>query len=629
MRWPRLLTGPALLALGLATALAAGQDPQDPPAKGKRPPVAKKKAAQSPAARLSDEQTLKQAGLDPDDGPKLLAYLKQRTLTDVEQGKIEDIIRRFAADDFDERDRASAEVEKVGSSAVGPLKKAEKDPDPEVAYRARLALRRMEKVSHTASAAAAVRAVARLKPEGAAAALIGYLPLADSEAVADTIREALVALAVADGKADPALVAALTDASAARRAAAYVALTEGGDGDERIRVQDAYPKVRKAVLAEADPEAKFAGLWALAVVTREKEYVPELIRLVPAVGRGRLWQVEDLLLQLAGAHPPGGRFGRSADSVAKASDAWLGWWKEKGGKADLAGLVFAPRVRGFTDIIEMDNRSGTGQNRVVGLGPDMRERWRFTGLGFPTDVRVAPNGNVWVAEMNTNRVTEREPTGAVVTTRNVPNQPVNLDLLPDGGMLVTCKDRLVRFDKDGNQSLLMQRPNYDIQAGRPLPNGEAVFVTNYYVNPNQPAPPPRPGQGPPQNFFRLDGKGVEVKWADPKKQATIGNVYMMQAMGVVGEDRVLVCEQDLSNRGRVIDQVAEYEVKTGKQVWKYECPPNSGPSSAQRLANGNTLICLMNQNRLIEVDTSASPAGEIVWEYQAKDNLQVGRAYRR
>jgi len=73
------------------------------------------------------------------------------------------------------------------------------------------------------------------------------------------------------------------------------------------------------------------------------------------------------------------------------------------------------------------------------------------------------------------------------------------------------------------------------------------------------------------------------------------------------------------------DRVAEYDLKTGKLVWKHDCPPNSAPTSCQRLPNGNTLICLMNTNQLIEVD----PSGEVVWDYQAKDGLKVSRAYRR
>ena len=103
-----------------------------------------------------------------------------------------------------------------------------------------------------------MRAVVKLKPEGAAAALIGFLPLADTEAVADVIREALTALAVQDGKADPALVAALADKSPVRRAAAYVALTEGGPPTERIRIKDAYPKFARRCCKEADLETKFA-----------------------------------------------------------------------------------------------------------------------------------------------------------------------------------------------------------------------------------------------------------------------------------------------------------------------------------------------------------------------------------
>ncbi|MBA4064645.1 MAG: hypothetical protein C0501_13215 [Isosphaera sp.] len=624
MRRPRPLTGSVLLLCGLSAALAAGQDPDDPPAKVKRQPIVKKgKAApEPPALKLSDEEALRKTGLDPADGPKLLAYLKQRTPDVVDQGRIVETIKAFGADDFDDRERATAEVERYGAAAAALLKKAEKDPDPEVAYRARLALRRMEKVPHAVATTAAVRAVARLKPDGAAAALVAYLPLADSEAVADTIREALAALAVSGGKAEPALVAALTDPSPLRRAAAAVALTEGGDPGERVRIKDAYPKVREAVLAEADPEAKFAGLWSLTLTTREAEYLGELVRLLPKLGRGRLWQVEDLLLQLAGTHPDGGRFGKTPEAVGKACDAWLGWWKAKGAKADaeLAGLKYVARMRGLTDIVEMDNR-GTNQARVVGLGPDLKERWRISGLSIPTDVKAAPNGNLWVVESGQNRVTERDPAGTILTTRMVYNQPVNLDFLPDGGMLVFCRSQVVRFDKTGNQVWAAQRQNYDLIAGRHLPNGEAVFLTNYNRAPGQPVP----AGLVPQNLFRLDDKGVEVKGADPKNPVLIGYVFMPQWLGLVGDDRILVCERDMTNRAQPVDQVAEYEVKTGKQVWKHVCPQGSGPTSAQRLVNGNTLICLMNQNRLVEVD----PFGAEVWEYQAKDGLQVGRGYRR
>jgi outer membrane protein assembly factor BamB len=601
MRTRTVALVPALLLGGLfAVPEAVGQE--DPPALPvqpliKRQPVRRLQPDTPPGAKLSDEEALKKAGLSVGDAPKLLEYLRQRTLSDVDQGKITEIINRFGADDFDDRVKATEEVELFGPAAIGPLRKKaeERDGDPEVTFRAKLALKKVETVPHSAVAAAAVRAVVKLKPEGAAGALIGFLPVADTEVVADVIREALVALAVRDGKADPALVAALADKSPLRRAAAYVALTEGGPADERIRIKDAYPKLKEAVLADADPETKFLGLWALALTTREKEFLPELIGLIPKLPRGRIWQLEELLLLMAGTHPKEGRFLKSPESLGKARDAWLGWWKEKGEKFDLVKFEYKPRIKGLTEVIELDQR-GYGQSRVISLGPDLKEKWRLTSLNYPTDVRVAPNGNIWVVEMNTSQVREFSPEGKPLNTRGANYQPMNIDLTADGGMIVVCRNQIIHWDKDGKQVWAHQWQNQDIVTGRRMPGGETIFVTVQQV------------QG--GNAHRVTEKGQ-----DAKKSHQLGRVQQPQSMDVIGEDRVLVCE---------FNRVAEYDLKTGKEVWKHDCQPNSA-QSCQRLPNGNTLISLLNQNQVIEVD----PSGEVVWEYAAKDGLRVGRAYRR
>src|SRR5581483_11281884 len=324
-----------------------------------------------------------------------------------------------------------------------------------------------------------------------------------------------------------ALVAALADPSPLRRAAAYVALTEGGPATERIRIKDAFPKVKTAVLKEADVEAKFAGLWSLALTTREKEFIPELVNLVPKVSRGHVWQIEELLLQLAGDHPKGGRFLKSPESLAKARDAWLAWWKEKGEKIDLAAINFKPRIAGITDVIEMDYR-GYGQGRIVSYGPDMKEKWRINNVNNPTDMKVAPDGRVFVVESNNNQVTQRSTsTGAILKTQNVYQQPLNIDLLPDGGYVVVCRNDIFEFNKDGGQNWMYPRNNFDIMAGHRLPNGEILVITSAF-------------QG--QNAFHLDAKGKEM--ADAGKKHTFGRVQNLQAMDVIGEDKVLLCEHD-------------------------------------------------------------------------------------
>lgn len=551
-------------------------------------------APASNTATLSDEEALKLAGLSPDDGAKLVGYLRQRTVSDTDQGKLLELIKKFRADRFDDRLAAAAEVETFGPAAIGPLKAVVRDMtvDPEIAYRAGLVLKKLENIPHSAVAAAAVRAVVKLKPPGAAEALLGFLPLADSDALAEEIREALVALAVRDGKADPVLVAALKDPSPLRRSAAYVALIEGGPAKERIRIPEVYQKVKQAVRGDSDIEAKFTGLWSLVRTTREKEFIPDLIAMIPQLPRGRVWQLEELLLQIAGKHPEGGRFGKSEEALVKARDAWTDWWKANAGTLDFTTKALKLRIEGYTDLIEFDQR-GYGQSRIVTLGPDLKEKASLTGARNPTDVRMLSNGRFLVIE-NYREVNERQPNGDVKNLKSL-NQPMHAEKTKDGGLLVVCRAMVVEYDKAGNQVWIHARPNNDILTGQRLPGGDVVFITS---NP----------QGP--NCFRLDGKGNAVG-----KPLTLGRVLnqQMNGMDVVGDDRILLCEPN---------RVVEYDLKTGKPGWNYTM---NMATSVQRLPNGNTLIASVSHNKAVEV----TPDGEVVWEYQAKDGLSVARAYRR
>lgn len=545
---------------------------------------------------ISDEEALKAAGLSAAEGDKLIGYLKQRTVSDSQKGKIDSLIKQLGSDQFADRIKAGETLEVFGPAAISLLKKAEKDPDPEVAYQAARVLRRMETIPHTAVAAAAVRAVVKLKPPGAAEALLGFLPLADSEPLADEIRGALVSIAAPGGKADPAILAALDDPSPLRRSAAYIALIQGGPTAERIRIKDAFPKVAAAIRADTDPEAKFVGLWTALLTTRQKDFIPDLIEMIPKLSRGRIWQLEDFLIHLAGQPPEGGRFGKTPEKIARARDAWAAWWKARGDSIDLEKKPYKPRILGLTDLLETDQR-GFGMGRVVCLGQDLKEKWQLTGLNSVMDARVQPDGNLLMIE-NYSSVTRRTTTGKVLKTQIV-NQAVAAQLLPDGGLLAVSRQFVYNFDKNGSQSWVYQRPNIaDIQTGLRLPNGETLFFT-------------WTPQG--DNCFRLDAKGKLIG-----KGARIGNwpninYAVVINADLVGSDAIVICE---------LNQVAEYELKTGKQKWKYAF---NSPTSVQRLPSGNTLIASLMQNRVVEVD----PSGEIVWEYRAKDGLAVSKAYRR
>lgn len=607
MRRHGMLFVVALPLLALLLVPVAGDEPVPVPI---NPPIRRVPVRQpvgvptAPVgAQLNDDDALKQAGLAAGEAGPLIEYLKTRTLTDADQSKIGEVIARFGADDFEDRIKAANEIEKFGSAAIGPLKNAEKNTDAEIAYRARLALKRMEKVPHAAVAAAAVRSLAKLKPKEAVAVLLGFLPMADTDEVGDEIRTALIALAVVDGKADPALLKALDDKSVLRRSAAYVALIEGGPPGERVRIKDAFPLVKEAVRKETDVDAKFRGMWSLLLTSREKEFVPDLIAMIPTLPRGRIWQLEEFLLQVAGEGKPDTRFGKSEESLTKAKDAWAAWWKKKGDNFDLVKFTFTPRITGHTDIIEYD--ANYGRYRIVTLGPDQKVKATIGAVGvnqlsYPSDVKKLANGNYLIAEQNGNRLTERDSTSRIIKTTSI-SQPLGIDLLPDGGMVVVSRNQVIQYDKDMKQVWQFTRQAYDIMGGKRLPGGDVVFVTQFN------------GQNQP-NVFRLAAKdGKEVG-----KALTLGRFQQYQSIDATGEDKIMVCEYN---------RVVEYDLKTGKEVWKHDI---NNPSSCQRLPNGNTLIAYMyNQQgqagRVIEVDTT----GDVVWEYESKDGMRPARAFRR
>lgn len=610
---PTLALAVSLAALAAPPAPAVADEPVPVPVQPVLPRVkqpVKKGAPVAPVSdAASDPDTLKKANLPTDDANGLLDYIRARTLSDAEQTKIGDVIAKFGDDDFEVRERATEAAVRFGPPAIGPLKAASTNPDPEVTYRAKLALRLVEKVPHTEVVIAAARTLAKLRHKDAAGVLLGYLPLAESDDVSEAIRGALTALAVAEGnKPEPALLAALTDQKAARRAAAYVALVEGTK-EVPGAANVARERVSAAAAKDADAEARFQGLWALLTVTRDRARVADLIAAVPKLPRGRIWQLEGLLVQAAGDSKPKAAFGKSEAALNKARDAWADWWQKKGAGVDLAKFDFAA-VGGFLDLVEYDARA-YGQTRVVTLGPDLKEKVKFGGPGQnqvynPADARRLPNGNYLVCEMNYSRITERDTNGDIKKTHSV-NQPISADVLPDGGMVVIGRSSVMQFDKDMKVQWSFNWNQSVIFGGKRLPDGDVVFVTNDQ-------------QGQP-NCRRIGVKRTEkdgkVTWEakETGKGITVGRMQQFCTLDAT-EKSILVCE---------FNRVAEYDLATGKELWKHS---GTNPMSCQRLANGNTLIVFHSQGtggKLVEVDAD----NEVLWEYESKDGLRVAKAYRR
>jgi hypothetical protein len=537
-------------------------------------------SARGEEAAARDEQALREAGI-PADGPGLLAFFRNRTIDGGDEGRLKALVKQLGDDSFTLREQASRQLVSVGARAKKVLKEALENKDVEVARRAQECLRMIDQGASTAVVGSAVRVLARRRPAGAVEVLLNYLPSADDEMLAQEVRAALGDLAVRDGKADPALVAALADASPLRRGAAGLALA-------RARAAEHLPAVRKLL---ADPDARVRLRVALALSTgREKDAVPVLIRLLDQLPAEEVGLVEDLLFRLAGEKAPAELPGADEGSRRRYREAWEGWWKEAEAKIDPAQLEAAARTLGFTLVVLLD------LNQVIDLDASNRPRWQIEGLSLPLDVQLLPGEQrVLIAEHDGNRVTERDLKGAVKWEVKL-ESPLAAQRLPNGNTFIATRDSLVEVDKDGKVVFTYTRPGGErFMKAVKLRNGEIACVTQLGV----------------ARYVRLapDGKDFkEVRSFGVDVRTSGGRI------DVLPNGNVLIPE--LGN-----NRVVEYDA-AGKVVRELEVEQ---PIAAVRLPNGHTLVTSMTQHRAVELDR----AGKEVWDYRHPSGTRVTRALRR
>lgn len=661
MRVVRLLPSVVAIAL-LASPLLFAQiptkkaDPQPPPPPKKEDPKPtdpvkpdepkKEEPKKDPLAELekkqaeADKKALDGAGLKSDDPAALIKYLKTRTLNDTDMGKITTLIDKMNADaPFEERIAAQDELLKIGGQAVDVLKKKAKESgDPEVQYRAKDTLRKIQQDKQFGAevTAAVVRALGKVKSEEAATALFAFLPLADGAQLVELIQEAVTANAGKDGKPVKVLVDALADADPVKRQVAAVALVSGGTAEQRVRFKDVYPKVIALAKEDKNNALRFAVTKALLLNCREKEAVGVLIDLMPAMTRGQSWQAEDLLLQLAGKDAPKERckhvrdpnnpsreLATSKPAREKARDAWKKWWDGAAAKADLDKTDLKLNVKGEL-VVVTQTWAGQQQGVITEYGADEQEK-RRTAFTSPNgnlfDVLVRDDGKVLSMDYNVNQIQVRDATGKVTTTwtvqdknaRNFGFQPKGMDLLPNGNVVAVHANGFTEFDKDGKAVLTYTRPEVaknqpknDLAAVTRMKSGEWVLAV---MNANQNA----------GELITLDEKGKEI--ADRKAVKT-GYPNYRNTLVQTGESTVLLFEP---NNARA----QEYDLKTGKATGvKWD---NVGsPMSVQKLPNGNLLYPDTNvyPPRLVE----RAPDGQEVWTMPSSDrngNTQFLRAYVR
>ncbi len=505
------------------------------------------------------------------DGPALLAQVRRHVLSGKDQAKALALIEKLGDDSFEVRQTASAALTEFGALAVPLLRQASRSTDAERARRAETCLQEIADKGGKPLPEPVFRLLSLRKPAGAAEALLDYLPHAEIEQRSVEVRQALAALAVREGRLEPALVRALADPLPLRRLAAAEAILAAGALEQRDAV--------RKLLRDADPLVRLRTAVALAV-KRDREAIPVLIESLAEEPSDASAEAEGLLYRLAGQGGPKLEQAEGAAGRRQRRDAWAAWWKEAGSLVDLAVLENHTRLLGFT-LLAMGVKDG----QVLELGRDGKPRWIITGLAAPVDAHVLPGDRVLIAEYEGSRVTERDFKGNILWQKDgLAASPVNVQRLANGNTFIATENELLEVDRAGKTVWSQAFPNLD--AACKSRDGSITCLAY-------------------DQCIRLSSAGKELK-----RFPFGGRPTYKSAIDVSADGRILIA---------LHNQVSEVDGE-GKVLWQASA---LGIATATHLPNGHVLVAGGFREVIMELDR----AGKVVWEHKA--GMRVWRARRR
>jgi HEAT repeat protein len=329
------------------------------------------------------------------DTKALLEFLRNRAPEEASEERLEQLIRQLGDDRLQVREGATEQLVRLGNLARARLQKAAAtDSDAEVVMRSRVCLERIDRDLGVALPQAAVRVLVKRRAAEAVAVLLQYLPVAPDEANEEEIVYGLDALALQNGRVHPALLEALQDKAAARRAAAACIIGHCEDETGRVAV--------RKLLADKAPLVRLrAAQGLLAAKEKERVALPVLIALLDEPAVEISWQAEELLHWVAGDTAPEAVVGAATDEERRrCRTAWGEWQRTEAEKIDLARLEAEPRRPGLLLLcaaVPGVSDPWPGEGGVWLRGCDGKPRWRLKG-SQNGDVQLLPGNRVLLSE---------------------------------------------------------------------------------------------------------------------------------------------------------------------------------------------------------------------------------------
>jgi hypothetical protein len=217
-------------------------------------------------SQSDEEAILKEAKVATSDAG-LLAFLRQRTLSEEQHGEIQKLIRQLGDSDFDKREGAKKDLIAKGALAIGSLNEALKNSDTEIAAGAKECLMAIDKGRESKLTEAVVRLLALHSSSGGVKALLDYLPCAADDSVAGEVRAALDVLAFSGDKPGEELELALQDKEQRLRATAKSLVeTHGRQETKKPSQKVLTPGLKMSMKRSESQEGKKVDDWEITKI---------------------------------------------------------------------------------------------------------------------------------------------------------------------------------------------------------------------------------------------------------------------------------------------------------------------------------------------------------------------------
>ena len=529
-----------------------------------------------------DEALLKGANIQASE-EALLKYFQSKTLSPEKQQYFRSLVRRLGSSSFLVRDQATVQLTKEGSPVIAFLREAVHDPDMERSHRAQDALQRITEKTNPAIPVAAAHLLARpaqkkdQSPAEAIRTLLAYIPFADDDNVEEEVLTCLTLLCLREPKIEPELVDALNDPSITRRGAAAYVLGHVGTQEHVAKLP--------GLLNDPHPLVRLRAAQGL-LAAHDKTALPTFVKLLEQAPQSHLPRVEEVLYRLAEDKGPSETLiSGSIESRQKVAKAWSKWLQDNQDKIDLASLNDREAFLGLITVCEYDNQFGNIQGQAwESPRGGQQKRWSITNLQGAMDAQSLPNGNILIAENNSNRITERDPKGNIRWEYRTPLNPFRAQRLPNGNTFIASYNMVMEIDANKQELYRIPLgPQFYIFGAHKGRNGNIVVINARGANGGE--------------IVEMDTKGTRVNSVNVQTQGNWCSVEMQSNGNYLFSTMV--------NNGVQNGVVKEIDRK-GTELWSKGFP---GVFRATKLPNGNVLVASMLNRQVAELDR----AGNVRW----------------